>query len=54
MGAFEDDDEDVYTQESMSNYDIELHDHKQSHSDLHGWTGPPGQAIKGDIGMVMF
>ncbi|XP_028400200.1 G patch domain-containing protein 1-like [Dendronephthya gigantea] len=48
VGAFEDDDEDVYTQDSMSNYDIELHDnHKQSHSDLHGWTGPPGQAIKG-------
>ncbi|CAB4003376.1 G patch domain-containing 1 [Paramuricea clavata] len=47
VGAFEDDDEDVYSQDSITNYDIELHDRKPLHTDLHGWTGPPGQAIKG-------
>lgn len=49
VGAFEDDDEDVYTQDSIANYDIELHDKRRFQSDRNRWTGPPGLAIEGNF-----
>ena len=46
-GHFEEDDTDVYAQDSVSNYDIELHDSEAAQSHLHGWTGPPSHSGTG-------
>ena len=45
MGAFEEVDEDIYTTDNLSKYDIELSAEKSS--SLHGWTGPPQKSGKG-------
>ena len=45
VGAFEEDDGDIYAVDHMSNYDVELTaDHS---SGLHGWTGPPKESARG-------
>jgi len=50
VGAFEEDDDDIYTRDHMSNYDLELTaDHSTG---LHGWTGPPKENTRGMFVMI--
>ena len=45
VGAFEDDDDDIYAVDSMENYDVTMGKEKKQDSD-YGWTRPQ-QAIQG-------
>ena len=45
VGAFEEDDDDIYAVDHMSNYDAELTADRSS--GLHGWTGPPKESARG-------
>ena len=42
MGAFEDEDDDVYATESLNNYDYMLTENKDKHF---GWTAPKHHGI---------
>ncbi|XP_077974839.1 G patch domain-containing protein 1-like isoform X2 [Styela clava] len=44
VGAYEDEDQDIYAQDSMANYDMEMGEEKQDNS--YGWTKPT-KAIEG-------
>ena len=44
VGAFEDDDDDIYGVDSLSNYDISMS--KEDDSFNHGWSGGPKNELK--------
>ena len=52
VGAFEEDDDDIYAVDHMSNYDAELTADRSS--GLHGWTGPPKESTRGQFFKCLF
>jgi len=48
VGAFEEEDADIYGVDSLANYDISMT--KEDEQDTHGWSGAPkNKQIKGTL-----
>ena len=47
MGVFEEEDDDIYGHDNMSNYDITMS--REDEDDTHGWSGAPKHEKKKGI-----